>query len=140
MKDGYEYRLLHAKFYLGKLTLPARRSGMAENRTRQFVDKLEREGWAILGSPLVVRPKVISESSIAPNRFARDGGLWHPRQLWLDGTIPAGHPWVHPSEDLFFISVPVKRPAQVVTLEVSDETIKELQARNDPVLEKMVVH
>jgi hypothetical protein len=138
-RGGWNYSIQFAKFYLNKLLLPARRASLIEGRSRQYIDRLTREGWVILGSPLINQPRVINEADQAPSIYSKSGGLWHPRQLWSEGTIPSAHPWVRHGEDLVFIRIPAKRPVQPVAMEIPDEVIKQWQDARDPILQKLVV-
>ena len=138
-RGGWNYSLRGAKLYLNPLTLPARKAAQVAAGAKKFADRLTREGWVILGPPLIYQPRVINESDSAPNVYSNRGGLWMPRVGRKEGTIPSDHPWVHHGEDLVFLSLPAKRRVQPTTMEIPDDVIEQWQDERDPVLNKLVV-
>ena len=137
-KDGWNYTTKFVIFHLAPTTSADKAKGHVEDLCRKFAGKLISEGWEILGPPLVLKPDVVNEALERPTKYSGPaGGLWHPRQLWLENTIPSAHPWVRHGEDLYVGRMPVKRPVKTVDVEIPDMALRFLQATNDPLLETL---
>lgn len=135
---GYNYTVKHAAFHLAKSLMDAQRASRIETICRKVADNLTGEGWEILGPPLVIQPKVINEALERPTVYSGPaGGLWHPRQLWLEGTIPADHPLVRNEEVLYLARFPVKRVIKELKVEIPDMAIRYWKETQDPILDKL---
>lgn len=142
LTERAEVKLLKAIYHLDYNTSDQSVQKKAYDMTRKYVEQLEREGWELLDLPVCRKVKQIDERQVTTSHLylPTTEPVWHQGMLATENTIPSGHPWSRPGQDLYIIWVKVQRQAQAGVMEIDDDVLEKMIDKDDPTLKGIVIH